>query len=101
MDFQDGRCAICRRPPKNYKFNIDHCHKTHRVRALLCVNCNTNLLPYVEKFPEWIAKAIEYLKDPPAFSVVGEIFVPETNQSRVRERRKLEKSINTGESPTT
>lgn len=84
LDAQDGVCAICSRPPKKNKFNVDHCHKTHRIRSLLCVNCNTNLLPYVEKFPEWIKRAFEYLESPPAFKVIGERMVPVTNQSRKR-----------------
>lgn len=88
IDFQKGLCAICGRPPKKNRFNIDHCHTTHRIRAMLCVNCNTNLLPFVELYPEWITKAFEYLKNPPAFGIVGEIIVPETNQARTRERKK-------------
>jgi hypothetical protein len=87
LDAQDGVCAICHRPPKNYRFNVDHDHNTHKIRALLCVNCNTNILPYVEDFPEWVSRAFEYLKNPPAFSVIGEIVVPETNQSRKKVNR--------------
>ena len=82
LDAQDGVCAICGRAPKRNRFNVDHCHKTHRIRALLCVNCNTNLLPVVERFPEWVKNAFEYLKNPPAFSIIGERIVPETNQAR-------------------
>jgi len=87
LDAQDGVCAICGRAPKNTKFNIDHDHKTHKIRALLCVNCNTNLLPYVERFPEWVKKAFDYLENPPAFAVIGEKIVPETNQSRLKVRK--------------
>lgn len=84
LDAQDGRCAICNRTPKKYRFNIDHCHVTNRIRALLCVNCNTNLLPFVEQFPEWIKKAFDYLVNPPAFKILGERQVPETNQARCK-----------------
>jgi hypothetical protein len=82
MDAQDGRCAICGRAPKHNRFNVDHCHETHRIRALLCVNCNTNLLPFVERFPAWVRRAFEYLESPPAFAVIGEREVPVTNQAR-------------------
>ena len=39
---QDGRCATCRTDNPGPKgFTIDHCHKTGRVRAILCGACNT------------------------------------------------------------
>lgn len=42
---QNGRCAICRTPEKDLKkaLNIDHCHKTEKVRGLLCNSCNQGL----------------------------------------------------------
>lgn len=39
---QDGRCGICNRPVVKH-FDVDHCHKSLRVRGLLCRNCNRNL----------------------------------------------------------
>jgi hypothetical protein len=95
MEAQDGCCAICGRAPKKNKFNIDHCHVTHRIRALLCVNCNTNLLPFVERFPQWVKQAFEYLENPPAFKIIGERVVPETNQARVKERLRKAKRAET------
>ena len=39
---QKGCCAICFEPPKTgYTLNVDHCHKTNKVRGLLCTRCNT------------------------------------------------------------
>ena len=44
---QDGVCAICRTAPAEKKrLHVDHCHETGRVRALLCVACNTQLGAY-------------------------------------------------------
>lgn len=41
---QDHRCAICGNPPegrgKADVLHVDHCHKTGKVRALLCGWCN-------------------------------------------------------------
>lgn len=44
---QDGRCAGCGSdspgPRYGRVFNIDHCHRTGRVRGLLCDDCNLAL----------------------------------------------------------
>lgn len=41
---QGGRCAICKGlPPGKRGFAVDHDHQTGRIRALLCVRCNTGL----------------------------------------------------------
>jgi hypothetical protein len=42
---QRGRCAICKRTETQIgeKLFVDHCHKTGRVRGLLCRNCNSGL----------------------------------------------------------
>lgn len=79
---QDGRCAICGRPPTRRMFNIDHSHQTHEIRALLCVNCNTNVLPLIEHQRGTAEAALRYLDNPPAFDVIGRRQVPVTNQAR-------------------
>lgn len=44
---QKGKCAICKRPPHDYRkgvllpLSVDHDHKTGKVRGLLCKRCNT------------------------------------------------------------
>lgn len=42
---QNGNCAICgiNQSQLKSKLAVDHCHKTGRIRGLLCFNCNTNL----------------------------------------------------------
>ena len=41
LEKQNHCCAICLE--KDKKFNIDHCHKTGKIGAILCHNCNTLL----------------------------------------------------------
>lgn len=41
---QEGVCAICKRECPSGKFlAVDHNHNTGKVRALLCMECNTGL----------------------------------------------------------
>jgi hypothetical protein len=37
---QKGACAIC---DKKTKLVVDHCHRTQKLRKLLCHNCNRGL----------------------------------------------------------
>lgn len=44
VETQKGKCAICNGVNKNGKhLHIDHCHKTGKVRGLLCMHCNNGL----------------------------------------------------------
>ena len=51
---QDKKCALCDKLLEMFKGssansgNIDHCHKTNKVRGILCHQCNT-FLGYLEK----------------------------------------------------
>lgn len=58
---QNGKCAICRHPPKTRALNVDHDHKTGKVRGLLCYRCN-KLLIGRHTNPEIFLKAYKYLK---------------------------------------
>jgi len=57
------QCAICKiKEPGKRNFQIDHCHKTGKIRGLLCINCNTGLGQFKDKIA-FLKKAIEYLKE--------------------------------------
>jgi len=43
---QNGKCAICKTSKQlgsNSGLLVDHCHKTNKVRGLLCNNCNSGI----------------------------------------------------------
>ena len=48
---QDGKCAICKQPEttvhaktgETSELCVDHCHKTGKVRGLLCNSCNRGI----------------------------------------------------------
>lgn len=58
---QGGVCAICRLPEVFNRLQVDHNHKTGKVRGLLCLHCN-NVLGKAKDSIETLEKAIEYLK---------------------------------------
>ena len=59
---QDGKCAICLRPPKaNRNLAIDHCHETGQIRGLLCFRCNFGLSFFSES-AEVMSRAARYLR---------------------------------------
>lgn len=60
---QDGRCLICARKPGGRSLSVDHCHKTGRVRGLLCYRCN-QFLGYINDRTEPLVAAIEHLQGP-------------------------------------
>lgn len=60
---QSYKCKICKKALKgDGKTHVDHCHKTGKVRGLLCVNCNQGLGRFKDDIA-LIAKALAYLKD--------------------------------------
>lgn len=62
---QNGRCKICgnTKMVKNQgRFHIDHDHKTHKIRGILCQQCNA-LLGFAKDDIKILASAIQYLID--------------------------------------
>ena len=59
---QMGVCAICHKGPGRYpRLAVDHCHKTGKVRALLCGSCNGGLGLFKDREDVMLA-AVEYLR---------------------------------------
>lgn len=63
---QEGKCRICERVPQGRndqdKLVVDHCHKTGRVRGLLCTQCN-GAIGWLKDDPEILKRAYEYLRE--------------------------------------
>lgn len=60
---QNGKCAICGKLQSDFKqkFIVDHCHKTNKIRGLLCCRCNT-LLGRIENIPDNFKRLLEYME---------------------------------------
>ena len=58
---QKGVCEICSKKDNNRALTIDHCHKTNKVRGLLCKKCNTAIGMLADD-KELVKKAYNYLK---------------------------------------
>jgi hypothetical protein len=59
----EGKCNICgsESPNSSWGWHLDHCHKTGKVRGILCMQCNTTLgkleIVGVDKFLKYLENA--------------------------------------------
>ena len=62
---QKGKCAICQRHQNELTRTlcVDHDHKTNKVRALLCVTCNTDVSVVENRLEEMTNYLNKYRKD--------------------------------------
>lgn len=60
---QGGKCKGCGSDTPNWKgdWHVDHCHKTNKVRGILCHNCNT-ALGRVKDSPDVLRNLARYLE---------------------------------------
>lgn len=66
VHFQDGKCAACRVKPEFPEterptpvLHIDHCHRTGKVRELLCSDCNV-ALGYLQEDTHRMLRLVDY-----------------------------------------
>lgn len=57
---QNGKCLICKKQCEI--MDTDHCHKTNKVRGLLCHNCNVGIGQFQDD-PVLTEQATRYLSD--------------------------------------
>jgi hypothetical protein len=62
VEEQDNRCYLCGEEPSDVygRLVVDHCHRTGKVRKLLCRMCNIHLTK-IESCPEYFNRVKEYL----------------------------------------
>jgi len=62
LDQQQYRCAICNVHQNDLKvrLSVDHCHRTGKIRGLLCTACNTAIGKFHDD-PILLLQAINYL----------------------------------------
>ena len=62
---QEGKCAICQRHQNELTRTlcVDHDHKTNKVRALLCLTCNTDVSVVENRLEEMMKYLNKHRKD--------------------------------------
>lgn len=58
---QNHVCAICKRPETGKTLAVDHCHRTGKVRGLLCAKCNQGIGMFDDNASS-LRTAAEYLE---------------------------------------
>jgi hypothetical protein len=60
LEKQGGGCALCGKAKKKKPLHVDHCHKTGKVRGLLCPPCN-RAVGVLGDSKEALEKVVAYL----------------------------------------
>lgn len=61
LEIQNGVCAICFKSANARMLAVDHCHKSKKVRGLLCEKCNRGIGMFHDN-PQTIISAAKYLE---------------------------------------
>ena len=85
---QQQRCAICREELQTGKStHIDHCHKTGRVRGILCNGCNV-ALGYIKEDISLLRRIEEYLQRQPTGFTADVCKIADYGKRRTPARRR-------------
>lgn len=60
FEARDGLCGICKRSQPEKKLAVDHCHRTGKIRGLLCKHCNMGIGQFGDD-PERLIAAATYI----------------------------------------
>lgn len=89
LDYQDGRCATCHKPPRPGKrLVVDHDHKSGFIRGLLCAFCNLRAVGKATD-PALHQAVANYLTDPPARHALGRNVVAPGRPRKRRTTRRV------------
>jgi len=61
VKIRNGTCEICGKQGDWRALAVDHCHKTNKLRGVLCSQCNVGLGSFRDR-PDLLFKAADYLK---------------------------------------
>lgn len=90
MEFQNGKCFICQKPPKKLALGTDHDHKKGVTRGLLCWPCN-RAIAYLLDNADRAWRLHQYLIAPPASRALGFTPVARLGRSTRKWKTKREK----------
>lgn len=62
LEAQDYRCAICSTDTPQGDWQTDHCHRTGKVRGIVCISCNM-FLGKVETNPIQLQQILRYIEE--------------------------------------
>lgn len=57
---QNGKCPICLKNLSDLKIAVDHCHKTGKIRGVLCHRCNRGIGLFEDDSSQ-LSRAVSYL----------------------------------------
>lgn len=88
LQHQGGVCAGCSKPPFGARLAVDHCHKTGRIRGLLCWLCN-RAIGILRDNAKAATRLGAYLDSPPAPAALGKETFGLIGQAKASKKKKV------------